>query len=67
MQKWKTLSSEYIFKTPFGNLRKDCCELADGKVIQDYYVNEYSNWVNAIVVTKEHKIYFLMQLKSCFS
>ncbi|XRG80779.1 NUDIX hydrolase [Rossellomorea sp. GAMAL-10_SWC] len=63
MKKWKTLSSEYIFKTPFGNLRKDCCQLPDGNIIQDYYVNEYSNWVNAIVVTKEKKILLVKQYR----
>ncbi|WP_088011718.1 NUDIX hydrolase [Gottfriedia acidiceleris] len=63
MQKWKTLSSEYLFKTPFGNLRKDCCELPDGNIIQDYYVNEYSNWVNAIVITKENQILLVEQFR----
>ncbi|PEJ57163.1 MULTISPECIES: NUDIX hydrolase [unclassified Bacillus (in: firmicutes)] len=63
MQKWKTLNSEYIFKTPFGNLRKDSCELPNGEIIQDYYVNEYSDWVNAIVVTKENKIVLVNQFR----
>lgn len=63
MQKWKTLSSEYLFKTPFGNLRKDSCELPDGNIIHDYYVNEYSNWVNAIVITKENQILLVEQFR----
>jgi len=63
MQKWKTLSSEYLFKTPFGNLRKDSCELPDGNIIEDYYVNEYSNWVNAIVITKENQILLVEQYR----
>jgi len=63
MQKWKTLTSEYIFKTPFGNLRKDSCELPDGNIIDDYYVNEHSNWVNAIVITKENQILLVKQYR----
>lgn len=60
---WKTLSSSYIFKSPFGNLRKDICELPDGHVIDSYYVNEYTDWVNAIVLTKEHQIILVSQYR----
>lgn len=60
---WKTLSSSYVFKTPFGNLRRDICELPDGQVIEDYYVNEYTDWVNAIVLTKEHEIILVSQYR----
>jgi len=63
MKKWKTISSEYFYKTPFGNLRKDKCELPNGMVIDDYYINEYSNWVNAIVVTQENKIVLVEQYR----
>jgi ADP-ribose pyrophosphatase len=63
MKKWKTVSSEYFYKTPFGNLRKDKCELPNGMVIDDYYINEYSDWVNAIVVTKENKIVLVEQYR----
>lgn len=63
MNKWKTLRSEYVYKTPFGNLRKDKCKLPNGFVINDYYVNEYSNWVNAIVITKENKVVLVEQYR----
>jgi ADP-ribose pyrophosphatase len=63
MKKWKTLNSEYVYKTPFGNLRKDKCELPNGYVIDGYYINEYADWVNAIVVTKENKIVLVEQYR----
>lgn len=63
MEKWKTLSSSYLYQTPFGNLRKDTCELPDGQIIQDYYVNEYSDWVNAIVLTKNQQIVLVKQYR----
>lgn len=63
MKKWKTLSSEYFYKTPFGNLRKDKCQLPNGMVINDYYVNEYSDWENAIVITKENKVVLVEQYR----
>ena len=63
LKNWKTLSSSYLYKTPFGNLRKDTCELPDGHIIQDYYVNEYSDWVNAIVITKKQEIVLVKQYR----
>jgi ADP-ribose pyrophosphatase len=63
LEKWKTLDSKYLYKTPFGNLRKEKCELPNGIVIDDYYVNEYSDWVNAIVVTKNNKIVLVEQYR----
>lgn len=63
MEKWKTLDSHYLYKTPFGNLRKDKCELPNGKIINDYYVNEYSDWVNAIVITKDNNVVLVEQYR----
>ncbi|WP_409271932.1 NUDIX hydrolase [Neobacillus sp. SCS-31] len=63
MEKWKTLASEYFYKTPFGNLRKDTCQLSNGIVINDYYVNEYADWVNAVVITEDNKIVLVKQYR----
>jgi ADP-ribose pyrophosphatase len=63
MEKWKTLSSDYVFKSQFGNLRKDKLELPDGNLIDNYYVNEYDDWVNAIVLTKDHYIVLVRQYR----
>lgn len=63
MKKWRTLSSEYFYKTPFGNLRKDRCELPNGHIIDGYYINEYTDWVNAVVVTKDNKIVLVEQYR----
>lgn len=63
MNKWKTLRTTYFHKSPFGNIRKDSCELPNGILIDDYYVNKYSDWVNAVVVTKEQKIVLVEQYR----
>ena len=63
MEKWKTLKSEYIHKSPFGNIRKDICELPNGIIIDDYYVNEYPDWVNAVVLTKEKQVVLVEQYR----
>lgn len=57
------LHSEYVHKSPYGNIRKDTCELPNGIVIDDYYVNEYSNWVNAVVLTKENQMVLVEQYR----
>jgi ADP-ribose pyrophosphatase len=63
LNKWTTLESDYHFKTPFGNLRKDKCRLPDGSVINEYYVNEYSDWVNAVVLTEDHQVVLVEQYR----
>ncbi|MCG7342622.1 NUDIX hydrolase [Sporosarcina sp. ACRSL] len=63
MGKWEVLNSNYVYQSPFGNLRKDTCKMSDGTVIEDYYVNEYADWVNAIVLTKDEEIVLVKQYR----
>ncbi|MCM3638098.1 NUDIX hydrolase [Sporosarcina luteola] len=63
MGKWKVLNSEYTYKSPFGNLRNDTCQMPDGTVIENYYVNEYADWANAIVLTEEEEIVLVQQYR----
>ena len=60
---WKTLSSTYIHKGPWATLRSDRCEMPDGRIVEDYYVLEYSNWVNAVAVTDDNKILMVKQYR----
>lgn len=63
MQKWKTLRSDYVYETPFGNLRKEAVELPDGYVIEEFYVSEYADWINAVVLTKDGKLVLVEQYR----
>ena len=63
MEKWKTLKSDYHYESAFGNLRKDTCQLPNGMIIEDFYVQEYADWVNAIVLTKDHQIVLVEQYR----
>ncbi|GAB3808986.1 NUDIX hydrolase [Virgibacillus kimchii] len=63
MQKWQTLKSEYIHKSPFGNIRKDRCKLPNGMVINEYIVNEYADWVNAVVLTADNEMVLVEQYR----
>ena len=60
---WKTLSSHYIHKGPWATLRVDKCEMPNGTIVEDYYVLEYSNWVNAVAVTEDNKIILVRQYR----
>ncbi|HEY4327440.1 MAG TPA: NUDIX hydrolase [Mucilaginibacter sp.] len=60
---WKKLSSHYIHKGPWATLRTDKCEMPNGHIVEDYYVLEYSNWVNAVAVTEDNKILMVNQYR----
>lgn len=61
--KWEILHSEYIHKGPWATLRVDKCEMPDGRIVPDYYVLEYTNWVNAVAVTEEGKVLMVRQYR----
>src|SRR5580692_9212866 len=60
---WKTLSSTYLHKGPWATLRSDRCLMPDGRIVEDYYVLEYPNWVNAVAITNDDKILMVHQYR----
>lgn len=60
---WKLLSSNYIHKGVWATLRTDRCEMPDGRIVEDYYVLEYSDWVNAVAVTEDNQIILVRQYR----
>ncbi len=58
-EKWKSLCSEYIIKRPWLTARRDKIELPDGRIIPEFYVLEYPEWVNVIAITTDGK--FVME------
>src|SRR3954467_9412112 len=61
--KWKRISAHYIHKGPWATLRSDKCEMPDGRIVDQYYVLEYPNWVNAVALTAENKIIMVRQYR----
>jgi ADP-ribose pyrophosphatase len=61
--KWKRLSSHYIHKGAWATLRSDRCEMPDGRIVEDYYVLEYPNWVNAVALTEDNSILMVYQYR----
>ncbi|MBR2114357.1 MAG: NUDIX hydrolase [Prevotella sp.] len=49
---WKILHSKYLIKRPWLTARLDKLELPDGRIVPEYYVLEYPDWVNVIAITK---------------
>ena len=61
--KWKTLSSEYLFNDRWFKVRRDKWETPGGKIVDPYYVYEFSTWVGALPVTEEGKIIMVRQYR----
>ncbi len=61
--KWKTLSSEYVYKDNWFTARRDRCERPDGKIIEKYYVLEFPEWATAFAITEEGRILLVKQYR----
>lgn len=60
---WKTLSSEYVYKDNWLTARKDKCETPSGKIVEPYYVLEYSDWATALPITADGKVIMVRQFR----
>ena len=61
--KWKILDSKYLFKKPWLTVRVDKVQLPTGAIVDEYYLQEYADWVNTIAITKEGKFVFVRQYR----
>ena len=53
IKEWKVLESEYLVRRPWLTARRDRVELPEGRIMPEYYVLEYPDWVNVIAITKD--------------
>lgn len=63
IEKWNVLDTEEIFKTHFYRLRTDKCELPDGRVMPNYYVMEFTDWVNVVPITSDDRVVLIEQYR----
>lgn len=49
---WKVLDIEYVIQRPWLTAKREKLELPDGRIVPEYYVLEYPDWVNVIAITK---------------
>jgi ADP-ribose pyrophosphatase len=60
---WKVVKSEKLFSAPWLNVRKDVCELPDGRKHSDYYILEYPDWATAFALTEDNKVLMVRQYR----
>ena len=61
--KWKVVESERIFEQPWFTVRKDICDLPNGKQHSAYYILEYPSWVSALAFTEDNKLLMVKQYR----
>lgn len=49
---WKTLESKIDYQNQFFKVRKDRCQMRDGKIVEEYYSIEKGNVVAVVAFTK---------------
>lgn len=65
--KWEKLSSKYLVKEKWATLRVDTCRMPAGKIVDDYYVLEYSGWVNVVAMTADNEFILIKQYRHAVS
>jgi len=60
---WKTITSVYKHREPWFTVRKDCVQLENGRIIKDYYVQEFPPWCNVIPVTTTGEVVLIRQYR----
>lgn len=63
MEKWKTLSSEYLYRRPWLTARRDAVQLPNGQIHDEYYILEYPTWVNIVAITEEGDFVLVRQYR----
>jgi 8-oxo-dGTP pyrophosphatase MutT (NUDIX family) len=60
---WKVLDRQYIAKRPWFTVRMDKVQLPNGTVIPEYWVSEFSPWVNAVALTPDDEVVLIRQYR----
>lgn len=63
LEKWTTLESEELFKTPFFRLRRENCELPDKRIMSRYYILDFPDWVHIVPITSDNRLLLLKQYR----
>ncbi len=60
---WKVLESEYVRRRPWCTVRLERLEMPDGRVVPEYYVMEYPDWVNVVATTHDGRMVLISQYR----
>ncbi|MEZ4873821.1 MAG: NUDIX hydrolase [Bdellovibrionales bacterium] len=57
------MESEELLRLGYFKIRKDKCELPDGRIMPAYYVVEFNNWVQMLSITTDEKLILVDQYR----
>jgi ADP-ribose diphosphatase len=60
---WRVQQSDLVFDNRWARVRRDRCELPDGKIVPDYYYWDGFDFAQTFAVTKNHEILLARQYK----
>lgn len=60
---WKLIDRWEIFKNRFLRIRVDRCELPDGRVMPNYFVLDFSDWVQVVALDTEGNMIMVRQYR----
>lgn len=60
---WKVLESKSLFSSGLFQLKSDRCELPDGRIMPNYYVMNFPDWVNILPVTSKGQMILVKQYR----
>lgn len=63
MKAWNRIASKWIVRDRWISLRADTCELADGHVIDPYYVMEERDWVHVFAQDNHGQVLVVRQYR----
>lgn len=61
MSAWQVLKSKLLMQAGIFRLRTDECRLPDGRVMPNYYVFEFPDWVNVVPITADGQMILVRQ------
>ena len=61
MTAWRQIASKWIIRDQWMRLRADTCELANGQLIDPYYVIEEHDWVHVFAQDVDGKLLIVRQ------
>lgn len=57
--RWKVTNSKHIVKDRWISVRADDCITSDGQELKPYYVLEYDEWINCLVIDNDGQVTLL--------
>ena len=63
MDKWIGTESKYAYESPYGSLRLDTCRLPDGRIIKEYNICEYPDWVDIVAINEKNELVMVKQYR----